>query len=227
MTKANARYWSEKPIYNFSGPDGANPLSGVVVDSNGNLFGTTSKGGLYGWGTVFELSYTNGKWVETFHYDLQSDTDGANPQAGLIFDSSGNLYGATTSGGSGGGGGTVFELSPSGNTWSFQTLYNFPFPTYCGPAAALSMDAAGNLYGTTHCGGAYDAGTVFKLTNTVNGWQFTSLHDFAGGADGRNPISNVIMDANGNLYGTAYLGGTIEGQCGPYGGCGVVWMITP
>ncbi len=220
MTKS-ANNWTEAPVYNFSAADGASPWGGVVVDSNGNLFGTTSTGGLYGWGTVFELTYMSGKWVETFHHDLQSASDGATPKTGLTIDSSGNLYGATTTGGSGGGG-TVFELTRSGNTWVFNVLYSFS-SSYTGPEAVLTLDAGDNLYGTTPYGGANGRGTVFKLTNTPNGWQFTSLHDFTGGDDGWMPISNVSIDTDGNLYGTAYTGGS--NNC--LGGCGVVWMIKP
>jgi len=86
------------------------------------------------------------------------------------------------------------------------------------------MDGAGNLYGTTRCDGANDFGSVFKLTSTGGGWTYTSLHDFRGGSDGGYPISNVVFDTSGNLYGTAYAGGTGL-ACG--GGCAVVWEITP
>ena len=88
-----------------------------------------------------------------------------------------------TYGGSGGAG-TVFELSPSGDTWTFKLLYSFSGRTWCGPVATLTMDGAGNLYGTTHCDGIYNGGSVFKLSNTENGWVYTSLHDFTGGTDG-------------------------------------------
>ncbi len=148
-------------------------------------------------------------------------------QAGLIFDGSGNLYGATSDGGSGGGG-TVFELSPSGDSWTFKLLYSFNGPSgiECGPWGTLAMDAAGNLCGTTNCDGGYTFGSVFKLTNKGNGWLYSSLHDFSGYSDGAIPFSNVTLDTNGNLYGTAYYGGTFGGNCGNIG-CGTVWMITP
>ncbi len=133
-------------------------------------------------------------------------------------DASGNLYGATDSGGSGGGG-VVYELSPSGNAWTFTVLYSLAGTSTCGPAAALTMDAAGSLYGTTLCDGANKFGNVFKLTNTGNGWTYTSLHDFSGANDGLNPVSNVTIDADGNLYGTTGGDGYIH--------VGTVWMIKP
>ncbi len=220
--------WTESVIYNFSGPDGVSPQSGVIFDKSGNLFGTTVHGGAQGDGHVYELKYTQGVgWTENTVYDFQNGSDGAHPVAGLIFDGSGNLYGATSDGGSQGGG-TVFELSPSGDSWTYKLLYSFSGPANagCGPWGNLAMDAAGNLYGTTNCDGAYVFGSVFKLTNTGNGWTYSSLHSFSGYSDGAFPFGNLTFDTSGNLYGTAYYGGTFGGNCGDIG-CGVVWMITP
>ena len=226
MTKSG-NDWTEAPIYSFTGPDGAYPSAGVILDSNGNLFGTTVEGGLYGFGAIFELTHNiNSGWTETVLYNFQNLDDGQWPFAGLVSDGAGNLYGATSDGGSGGGG-TLFELSPAGDTWTFTLLYS---PSgqqgkFCGPRASLSMDNSGNLYGTTICNGANNLGNVFKLTNAQNGWQYASLHDFTGGTDGAEPISNVTFDTNGNLYGTAATGG--NSSCNPPHGCGVVWMIKP
>ena len=150
--------------------------------------------------------------------------------AGLILDQAGNLYGASTDSGPGGGG-TIFELSPSGGGWTYTMLYSFtgsrdyrcpnPNNQYAGPGpwASLAMDGAGNLYGTTLCDGANKLGSVFRLTPSDGGWTYTSLHDFTGGDDGAYPLSNVIMDPTGNLYGTASAGGSK--------GHGVVWEIAP
>jgi uncharacterized repeat protein (TIGR03803 family) len=226
MTKSG-NDWTEAPIYSFTGPDGAIPLAGVILDSNGDLFGTTRQGGLYGFGTVFELTYNvNSGWTETVLYNFQNQNDGQLPVAGVIRDSAGNLYGATSDGGAGGGG-TVFELSPVGDTWTFTLLYSFTGQQgeTCGPYAPLTLDSSGNLYGTTFCDGADNLGNVFKLTNTGNGWEYTSLHDFADGTDGAEPISNVTIDADGTLYGTAVYGG--NSSCNPPYGCGTVWMIKP
>jgi len=143
-----------------------------------------------------------------------------NPRAGLDRkrDQSGNLYGATTTGGSGGGG-TVFELTPSGSGWTFTLIYSFTGGAYCGPRGNLVMDGAGNLYGTTRCDGTYNQGSVFKLTPSSGGWTESDLYDFTGGSDGGSPFSNVVIDANGNLYGTTPAGGFYS--------YGVVWEITP
>jgi uncharacterized repeat protein (TIGR03803 family) len=135
---------------------------------------------------------------------------------GLMRDSAGNLYGTTLTGGDNGGG-TVYELSPSNGGWTFTTLYNFSGNG--GSFAVLIMDAAGNLYGTTIGDGAYGQGNVFKLTPSNGSWIYTSLHDFTGGSDGSQPYGQVTLDANGNLYGTASIGGPDNK--------GVVWEITP
>lgn len=212
--------WKETVIHDFAGtPDGAEPYSGLVIDSNGNLLGTTSKGGASRYGTIFQLSYVVGVgWQESILRSFDLSHDGGIPFGGLLLDSAGNLYGSTTTGGPAGGG-AVFELTPSGNGYTFKLLYSFPSPGgICGPQASLTMDAAGNLYGTTICAGANLKGNVFRLTNTGNGWTYTSLHDFTGGADSQSPISNVTIDTNGTLYGTA------AGGAGDYG---VVWMIKP
>ncbi len=224
--------YTESVLYSFSGaPDGANPYDGLVFDNQGNLFGTTPYGGTgtgcdydLGCGTVFELTYVVGVgWTEHVLYSFQNGSDGAWPAGALIFDSAGNLYGTASAGGEGGGG-TVFELSPSGDTWTFKLLYSFSGPPeeYCGPLSALAMDGAGNLYGNTYCGGIYDYGSVFKLSNTENGWVYTSLHDFNFyGTDGGNPVGIVSIDTDGTLYGTTQWGGD-------YGlGWGTVWMFKP
>ena len=146
-----------------------------------------------------------------------------NPHGPLMFDRSGNLYGTTVSGGSGGGG-TVFELSPSGGSWTFSLLYGLTGVPNGGPKGNLAMDAAENLYGAADGDGAYGNGSVFKLTPNNGVWTYTDLHDFSG-SDGAGPNGGVTLDTNGNVYGTTVLGG-IEG-CGTGSGCGVVWEITP
>jgi len=154
-----------------------------------------------------------------------SGNGGTNPEAGLIFDRSGDLYGATPSNGQGGAG-AVFEMSPLGGTWMFNVLSDFSGGLACGPRAALVMDANGALYGTTYCGGAYRYGNVFKLTSSSGGWIYSDLYDFTGGNDGGHPSSNVTFDSFGNLYGTASCGG--DSFCtGQFEGNGVVWKITP
>ncbi len=220
-------------IHYFSGSpeSGRAPVNEVVFDDNGNLFGTTVYGGQSGYGTIFELTHAN-NWQETDLYSfallgtLKAGT-GYYPEAGLVRDSSGNFYGATSIGGSGGGG-VVFELSPSDDSWVYTPIYSLKRGGggpcgISGPIATLTMDAAGDLYGTTLCDGANGYGNVFKLTNTQNGWTYASLYDFTGADDGAYPTGNVTIDANGTFYGTALLGG--DTNCDPPCGCGVVWII--
>jgi len=167
-------------------------------------------------------------------YSFAGSPDGANPYAGLIIDSGGNLYGTTWYGGSCDDGkaqcGTVFELTPNGNgTWSETVIYEFQgAPDGQTPAAGLIMDGAGNLYGTTLLGGAYNGGTVFELTPGGNGtWTETVLYSFCPNGNkcpnGDGPYAGLTLDANGNLYGTTTIGGA---GCGSLG-CGIVFELSP
>jgi uncharacterized repeat protein (TIGR03803 family) len=219
LTPANGG-WIESVIYSFSGSDGKYPLSGLTFDQSGNLYGTTWGGGAYGYGAVYQLTPSGSGWTESILYNFTGGADGASPYGGLIFDQSGSLYGATSTGGSDGGG-TVFKLSPPGTWTTLTVLYSFTNASnQCGPRATLVMDGAGNLYGTTICDGAYFLGSVFELTPSDGTWTLTSLHDFAGvHNDGTQPSSNVVIDVDGNLYGTTQSGGAH--------GDGVVWEITP
>lgn len=211
--------WTESIIHNF-GPDGAGPPTGVIVDQAGNLYGILSSS----LGSVFMLNPSAG-WSSTILHQFSGGAEGNAPMGSLIMDSAGNLYGTTSSGGSGGGG-TVFELSPSLGSWTYTLLYSFSGLDHDGPYAPLTLDAAGNLYGTAVAVDGY--GTVFKLTRTESGWTYTTLHDFTR-SDGAGPYGGLILDSNGTIYGTAAYGGTLGGVCsGPMGdGCGVVFQITP
>jgi uncharacterized repeat protein (TIGR03803 family) len=219
--------WQTQTIlHSFSVSDGQLPLGGVIFDSAGNLYGTTYGGGRSEFGTVYELTKAGSGWTESLLHTFTNGSDGTYPIAGLISDQSGNLYGAAAN--SRNGGGTVFELTPSDGGWTFSVLHSFTYTgdsNVCGPQGPLVMDAVGNLYGTTYCDGAYNLGNVFKLTHLGGGWTYTSLHDFTGGSDGAKPVSNVILDGSGNLYGTASGGG--NPNCDSGYGCGVVWEITP
>jgi uncharacterized repeat protein (TIGR03803 family) len=231
LTPSGSGY-TEKVLYGFPDLAGGAGPNGVIMDANGNLFGTTYSGGLQDCpeqqdcGVVFELTNVPGVgWQETVLYAFTNGNDGANPVGGLVLDGSGNLYGTTRAAGSGGAG-VVFELSPSGNTWTYNVLYSFSGIYGCGSWASLTMDAAGNLYGTTDCTGANQAGNVFKLSKTQNGWVYRSLYDFTGGSDGAYTSSYVTIDTDGTLYGTAGYGGSFQGAC-VNNGCGTVWMIKP
>jgi uncharacterized repeat protein (TIGR03803 family) len=227
--------WKEKILHRFQvkGVDGMSPIGGVILDASGNLYGTTSVGGdpqcagdgggLPGCGAVFELSpNADGSWTETLLYAFTINFwDGTYPYSGLVFDKSGNLYGTTFEGGRGGEG-TVFELMPQKDgSWDEKIVHAFGEQPGDGstPYAGVTVDAAGNLYGTTTSYGGYGTGMVFELTPMSGGsWSETLLHRF-NGSDGSEPFGGVVLDAGGNLYGTT-------GSGGPNGG-GTVFKIAP
>jgi uncharacterized repeat protein (TIGR03803 family) len=231
LTPTATGQWSLTTLHNFTGsPDGCQSLAGLTFDAAGNLYGTTQGGNgpcnfsSGGGGTVFELSpVAGGGWTETTLYHFLGGADGDTPNSGVVFDAAGNLYGTTQLGGTTNFG-TVFKLSPvSGGGWSKTTIYAFNFnPDGTNPVLSTPvLDAAGNLYGTTIQGGT-GIGTVFKLTpGSGTTWTETQLHVFGVGHsnDGRNPVSTLIFDAAGNLYGTTISGGT--------NGFGTVFEITP
>ena len=211
--------WTETTLYSFTGgSDGGYPWAGLTLDNAGNLYGTTELGGTYDGGTVFQLTPSGLGWTENVLHSFPGGNDGDEPYAGLIFDQSGSLYGATVDGGQRFGG-TAFKLTPSNGSWTFSLVYSFQGSAFCGPTGNLIMDAAANLYGTTECGGAYGKGAVFKLTLSGGAWRYTTLHDFTAGNDGANPVGGVVLDASGNVYSTAGAAGA-NGQ-------GVVFEITP
>jgi uncharacterized repeat protein (TIGR03803 family) len=255
--------WNQIVLYSFTGgADGANPYSNVIFDSVGNLYGTTQYGGDLtcdapsGCGVAFELSPAGGGWTETVLHNFGNYPDGANPTAGMIFDTAGNLYGTTSN--------SVYELSPSGGGWTEQVIYrnlatlsgltmdaagnifgvssgvsvafelspngsggwtpavihNFCGPKDgCGPSGTLVFDNAGNLYGTTaYGGGGSSLGTVYKLSPVTKGkkkkpaWKEEVLHSFEGGTgDGGETFAGVVLDADGNIYGTTPAGGINNG----------------
>lgn len=196
--------WKETVLYRFRGRDGAYPLAGVVLDSKGNLYGTTQDGGNTSCycGTVFELSSdSNGKWTETILHAFSGKPDGAGPTS-LIFDSRGNLYGLAVIGGTDDEG-AAFELSPTaGGGWSEATIYNFTgFEDGAYPGNGLTFDGR-NLYGATTAGGSDDFGTIFELEPKSDGsWAQSVLYSFTGGKDGRYPASPFVFDKSGNLFG--------------------------
>jgi len=206
----SAEAHGEKVIYSFAGSDGARPSSVLIMDASGNLFGVTRFGGANNFGTVFKVS-PRGK--EKVLYSFAGGSDGGHPVGGLAMDSAGNLYGTTLDGGANDLG-TVFKLTSHGKK---KILHSFASDgdTYA-PNSPLIMDADGNLYGTTTMGGVADNGTVYKVTPTG---QETVLLSFMGGSEGFFTAGGLIMDASGNLYGTAQLGGA--------NGVGAVFKLTP
>jgi uncharacterized repeat protein (TIGR03803 family) len=219
LTKTNGS-WTESKLFQFINSFGY-PYSGVTIDANGNLYGTVHYA--YGYyGGVYELSPSGGGWTEqVIHYFQQSD--GGDPYAGLILDAAGNLYGATSYYGAGMGG-TAFELSRSNGGWSFLVLYSFIGSNYYdnGPHANLAFDPSGNLYGTSNANYPSHLGSVFELMPGGGGWSFAPAYIFNDPYVAANPISNVVFDGAGNLYGTTSIGGP-PAECD----CGTVWEITP
>lgn len=213
-----------KTLYAFTGGvDGNQPMAGLVSDAAGNLYGTTYYGGTYGAGVVFELTQTPpGTWTEEVLYNFTGGADGGWPQAGLIFDAAGNLYGTASEGGGSGsvcnprGCGVAFELTPTpAGSWTETVIHSFTGNTDgSNPLTSLVFDSAGNLYGTTWEGGYVNdfcysgCGVVFELSPTPSGeWTETTLHEFKDGLDGSNSWANLTIDTAGNLYGVAFNAG--------------------
>jgi uncharacterized repeat protein (TIGR03803 family) len=230
--------FTETILYSFKGgsADGAYPQGTLVRDSVGNLYGVTQNGGITGTGcgvttpnpgcgVVFRLHpTTTGGWAETVLHRF-TGTDGGTSFAGLVQDSKGNFYGATSVGGSAGRG-TVFKLSHTSTGWKEIVLHSFTggadgaepmmFQT------ALTLDGLGNIYGSAYSGGSstVNAGVIFELIPQTSGaWTEKILHTFQSGADGSEPLTGVILDKSGNVYGTTLKGGTQLGS-------GVVFKLT-
>jgi uncharacterized repeat protein (TIGR03803 family) len=237
--------WTEKILHSFvnNGADGVYPYATLILDSAGNLYGTTGYGGAYacgndaelpGCGTVFEMHHTavGGFAEKVLHSFSNNHEDGIQPRSPVVLDGAGNLYGTTTGGGSvttchGYGCGTVFELvSSGGGAFAERVLYSFTDNGQDGylPYAGLVLDVSGNLYGTASTGGnansfAYGGGTVFELKSTGGIWIEKILHNFGAGTDGAYPIAGLTFDSHGRLYGTTQDGGP--------GGYGTAFEIKP
>lgn len=213
LTPSNGA-WTEDVLHDFlGGQDGIYPWFNLVFDRSGNLYGTAGGGQVSG-GVVYEFTPSQSGWVESIVHAFVPFSEGSSP-AGIIMDSAGNLYGGTATGGQLGSG-TLYQLSPSGGNWTFNVLEQVPGGIACGVSGPLVMDSAGTLYGTTTCG---VAGVIFELSPSNGGWTYTELYHFTGGGDGLSPNGGVVLDADGNLYGTTSNGG--GGNC--FRGCGVVW----
>lgn len=211
--------WTQKVIHAFTGSDGSGPGSPVSFDRHGNIYGTTPTGGVYNMGTLYRLAPDgSGGW--TFHviHTFTGGVDGGGGSAGrLLIDGGDNIYGVCTVGGVNGFGTVYIAYSASGQ-WQLRTLYAFKDqPDGALPYSGLSFDNFGNLYGTTYYAGANDVGTVYKLKR--DSWTETVLYSFKGGTDGADPISGLVFDASGNMYGTTSAGGA---SCS----CGVIFKMT-
>ena len=200
--------WTHGTLWAFPGArgDGQNPFCDLIKDSSRNLYGTTLQGGAYGVGTVFELTKTSGTWTETVLHSF-GGSDGANPFAGLVMDSSGALYGTTYSGGASGQG-VVFELAQSGGVWSETVLHSFGIGTDgSSPQSVLIGNPKDALYGTTVYGGTNGVGTVYEVFKSGGAWKEKILHTFTGSSDGGFPAAGLRRSGTGALYGTTFTGG--------------------
>ena len=201
----------QKLLHSFGGgADGRYPSAGVIRDSAGNLYGTTSQGGTAGWGVVYKLDTTG---QETVMHSFTNGADGGDPYAGVILDSAGNLFGTAASGGTANKG-VVYKLDTAGQETVLYSFTGGADGRY--PTAGVILDSAGNLYGTTYFGGTGSHGVVYKLDPADHE---AVLYSFTGGADGGGPYAGVIRDSAGNLYGTTYYGGTAN--------LGVVYKLDP
>jgi uncharacterized repeat protein (TIGR03803 family) len=241
--KQTSTGWQYHIVHNFRGPnhDGESPIGPLLFDNVGNLYGTTSAVNSTGCftrhtdcGTVFKLSPTSkGGWEETILYRFTGRADGAWPAGNLVLDSAGNLYGYTLGGGNGKRCsqvcGVVYELSPGASGWTETVLHTFTGGSDGYTPRGLTPDTSGNLLGVAESGGTANSnceagcGTVFKLTPGAGGWSLSVIYSFSGGSDGGYPISPLVFDTQGNLFGTTLLGGSV--QCPNE--CGTVFELSP
>jgi uncharacterized repeat protein (TIGR03803 family) len=241
LSPAAGGKWKEKILhsFNYGTNEGSMPAGNLILDASGNLYGTTSLGGVRGYGTVFELMPAkDGTWTQKLLHSFKG-SDGYSPMGGLTRDAAGNLFGTTIQGANqtcfnGYGCGLVFELTPqAGGNWSEKVLWSFNGNDGEAPSPNLLLDASGNIYGTTALGGdltcdsGNGCGTVFELTRKKGGsWTETLLHIFRGkGNEGFYPEAELVLDASGNLYSTTYQGGDLSCYYGY--GCGTVFELTP
>jgi hypothetical protein len=231
--------WMEAVLHNFAGgSDGETPNGGLVLNTTGAVYGTTPTGGNQlcnfgngnvGCGIVFELTRPgkkDGAWIEKILHRFTKGNDGAGPNGGLILDAKGSLYGTAGDGGSGEGLGVVFGLTQSQNgKWGERTLYSFQGGSDGrNPAAPLSSDSYGKLYGTTSWGGTDLGGTLFRLDLRAGTWDFHILYSFSRSPNAEFPTYRLVFDGAGNLYGATQNGGTGQ-AC--QGGCGTVFEVKP
>jgi uncharacterized repeat protein (TIGR03803 family) len=217
----SGKSWTLTAIASFDGANGSQPYSALALDAHGDLFGTTSGGGSYGDGTVFEVSPpTSGQqdWTLTTLVNFDGSTNGSSPMTGLVFGGGGKLYGTTSS--------TIFELAPptSGqHNWTLTTLYDQVY----GTMGDLVFDSKGNLYGAGYDAGYPNYGLVYELSPPPKGqqtWTFTELAGF-NNRNGSDPAGRLSIDKSDNLYGAAAFGGDLKCNA-PYG-CGTIFEASP
>jgi uncharacterized repeat protein (TIGR03803 family) len=220
LTKSNGT-WNQTVIYAFTGgEDGSGPGARVTVDRSGNLYGMTPTGGNFGAGTIYKLHPHAGSYTFQVIHTFTGGDDGASGSAGRMLLQHGRLYGAATAGGMYGSG-VVFELTPAPiGEWGFKALYSFRGqPDGSFPYGALLRAGSGKIYGTTYYGGKNGIGSVYELSPRFIGeWDERIIYSFQTGTDGNSPISNLVHDLAGNLYGTTSEGGL---------GSGTIFKLSP
>jgi uncharacterized repeat protein (TIGR03803 family) len=219
MVHSGSGYSQPVVLSSFNFNDGAAPTGPLIVDANGDLFGTTAQGGPGSQGTVFELVNTGSGYGQPVTLATFDGSNGSYLYAGLTADAQGDLFGTTYSGGANSSG-TVFELVHNGSGYTFETIANLDYNVTGGYViGGVSVDSQGNVFGTTDAGGPNGFGTVFELVHGASGYSLPLTVYAFGGADGAMPESSVILDANGNLFGTTSGGGA--------SGSGTVFELSP
>jgi uncharacterized repeat protein (TIGR03803 family) len=215
--------WTQTVIHAFTGgEDGSGPGARVTLDRDGNVYGMAPTAGRFGFGTIYRIHQEHdGDWRFKVIHAFTGGADGATGSAGRMIFRRGDLYGAATAGGTYGSG-VVFKLTPTGRgKWDFRTIYSFRGqPDGSFPYGALLFDSLGNIYGTTYYGGANGIGSVYQLSprDAISEWNESVLYSFQQGTDGNSPISNLVTDTVGNLYGTTSEGGL---------GSGTIFKLSP
>ncbi len=227
-------FWKETVLTRFpAASNGEVPVAGVTIGASGEIYGTAWHGGANNYGTIFQLTPPAPgatAWTQSVLYNFTGNADGGFPEAPLLVDATGALYGTANFGGAWGNG-TAFKLTPpaAGQTaWTNTVLTSFDGPHGVWPSAVMVADASGALYGTTTLGGYHGEGAIFKLTPPAAGqtaWTETVLYSFTGGTDGGTAGNPVLLDASGALYGVTGTGGDLS--CSRDTGCGVVFKLTP
>jgi uncharacterized repeat protein (TIGR03803 family) len=218
--------WKETILHTFSGTDGFKPAANLLMDSHGNLYGTTVEGGAFNQGTVFMLSPTASGWKHAILHSFSAKGDGAQPY-GIIFDAAGNIYGNTFFGGTTANDcGEVFELSRTSTGWKETNLHIFTGKNGdgCQTVPFFAFDAAGRLYGTTSGGGNdFFSGTVFTLSHASGVWKESVIYRFTGADDGGAPGA-IAFSPSGELFGITNYGA--PAGCNNLDGCSQIFKLT-